>query len=297
VLHWSELSNFARVLANRPQGVLQPDPFWSLYERRTEPEGRADLLCVLMTYNRPGAFREVLRALHATLAGEPAFVLVLNDQSASDYTDARAEAQALFGPRLLWLDARERLGKPGFWKAYQVAFMVAHAQRPTHALFLQDDLAFEPDMLARVRTLWSRTAHDPKRRVLYLFSSDEDERFGRWVWVPRRDVGGGLRLTQWFDLQGFYVDRAFFELLDYRMIPIHANRWRRTPKHSSAVGKHLTLRLFGRANIYQTYPPLVLHGGVTSEMNPLTRAKRSLDNRSLAKARRVDTSRSGLGDD
>ncbi|MET0283255.1 MAG: hypothetical protein ABW352_02250 [Polyangiales bacterium] len=295
MLHWSEFSNFARVLANRPQAALREHDFWSLYERRTEPSGRADLLCVLMTYNRPDAFREVLRALHATLGDEPAFVLVLNDKSASDYTEARAEAQRLFGPRLLWLDARERLGKPGFWKAYQVAFMVARTQQPTHALFLQDDLAFEPDMLARVRTLWSRTASDPKRRVLYLFSSDEDERLGRWVLVPRREVDAELRLTQWFDLQAFYVDRAFFELLDYRMIPIHDNRWRRTPRHSSAVGKHLTLRSFGRANIYQTYPPLVLHGGVASEMNPLTRAKRSLDNRSLAKAPRVDTSHSGSG--
>jgi hypothetical protein len=297
VLHWSELLNYARVLANRPPAELEADAFWALYTRQTEPRGRADLLCVVMTYNRPEACRNVLQALHEALAGEPAFVLVLNDRSASDYTATRAEAVALFGERMLWLDARERMGKPGFWKAYQVAFMVAQEQRSEHALFLQDDLDFAPDLLQRVRALWTATASDPLRRVLYLFSSSEDERFGRWVLSPRRELGNGLRRTQWFDLQAFYVDRAFFALLAYRMIAIHRNRWRRKPRISSGVGKQLTLRMRGRANVYQAYPPLVFHGGLESEMNPQARAKRALDNRDLAVAASASTSNSGSRDD
>ncbi|HEX5659011.1 MAG TPA: hypothetical protein VFX59_17575 [Polyangiales bacterium] len=297
MLHWSELLNFARILVNRPSDELDDDAFWSLYTRATEPRGRADLLCVLMTYNRPEASCNVLQALHEALAGEPAFVLVLNDRSDSDYTATRAAAVALFGERLFWLDARERIGKPGFWKAYQVAFLVARAQQPSHALFLQDDLGFEPDLLQRTRRLWSATAADPLRRVLYLFSSEEDERFGRWVLALRRAAGAGLRLTQWFDLQAFFVDRAFFELLAYRMVPVHRNRWRRKPRVSSGVGKQLTLRLRGRANVYQAYPPLVFHGGLESEMNPQARARRALDNRALAELARVNTSQTGSRDD
>ncbi len=282
---------------NRPEAALREQDFWALYMRATEPQGRADLLCVLMTYNRPEASRDVLRALHCALGGEPAYVLVLNDHSDGDYAQTRAEALSLFGPRLLWLDARERIGKAGFWKAYQVAFLVAREQQPTHALFLQDDLDFAPDLLERVRALWGATASDLMRRVLYLFSSAEDERWGRWVVAKRRDVGHGLRRTQWFDLQAFFVDRAFFELLQYRMIPIHPNRWRRKPKISSGVGKQLTLRLRNRANVYQAYPPLVFHGGCASEMNPQARAERALDNRALAELARASTSRPGQRDD
>lgn len=289
MLHWSELPNFARVYFNRPQAALQEDAFWSLYEGG-RPSGRAPLLCVITTYNRPDACRDVLSALHAALAGVDAFVLVLNDRSDSDYADTRARGAELFGARLLWLDARKRMGKPGFWKAYQVAFLVARALQPEHALFLQDDLAFAPTLFASIRAQWDATAGDPLRRVLYLFSSDEDERFGRWVRARRREVGNGLRRTQWFDLQAFYVDRAFFELLAYRMIPIHRNRWRRKPRISSGVGKQLTLRLFRRANVYQSYPPLVFHGGCESQMNPDARAKRALDNRDLAGTSSVSTS-------
>ena len=72
--------------------------------------------------------------------------------------------------------------------------------------------------------------------------------------------------------------------LDYRMIPVHPNRWRRNPGLSSGVGKQLTRRLFGRANVYQCFPPLVFHGGHPSVMNPSARAARSLDNRQLRAA-------------
>ncbi|HEY6881382.1 MAG TPA: hypothetical protein VI299_25330 [Polyangiales bacterium] len=295
MLHWSELSNFARLYLNRPQAALQEDAFWSLYEGG-RPSGRARLLCVITTYNRPAACQDVLTALRGALAGADAFLLVLNDRSDSDYAGVRAHAAELFGERMLWLDARARMGKPGFWKAYQVAFLVARALQPEHALFVQDDLAFAPTLLTSIRAQWEATAGDPLRRVLYLFSSAEDERFGRWVLAPRRDVGHGLRRTQWFDLQAFFVDRAFFELLSYRMIPIHENRWRRKPRISSGVGKQLTLRLFRRANVYQSYPPLVFHGGCESQMNPDARAKRALDNRGLAQTSGASTSKRESGD-
>jgi len=75
------------------------------------------------------------------------------------------------------------------------------------------------------------------------------------------------------------VDRQFFELLDYRMVPVHPNRWKRRPMQSSGVGRQWSRRLFGRAHVYQAWPPLVVHGTEPSTMNPEARERRSLDNR------------------
>lgn len=78
----------------------------------------------------------------------------------------------------------------------------------------------------------------------------------------------------------FLVDRAFFELLDHRMVPIHRHRWKRQAGRSSGVGRQFTRRLFGRAHVYQAWPPLVVHGAAPNTMNPEARRARSLDNRS-----------------
>jgi hypothetical protein len=313
VLHPVEFSNWLQILQNRPSSRFDEAPFWSLYRHEGRPSetcaaalttrGPVELLVVITTYARPDSFREGLSQLRNTIdAVSPApslHVLVLNDRSDADYDLARSEARALFGGNLTWLDANERLGKPGFWKAYQVAFLVARAVKPAFALFVQDDVQYAPSLLRDVQASWQASAADTQRRVLYLFSSADDERLGRWIVYPRRRVsartpGGALphgvhlHKTQWFDLQAFMVDRAFFELLQYRMVPIHANRWRRWRGISSGVGQQLTLRLFGRASVYQTRPGLVLHGGLQSEMNPAARARRPLDNRNGGSGPRKD---------
>jgi hypothetical protein len=243
--------------------------------------GECELMVVLTTYGRPEAAETVLERLRSALERAPkrARVLVLHDACGRDYAAARAAAGRL-NVDVVWLDARARLGKAGFWRLHQTALLAAQAWRPERALYLQDDVDFEADLLERCDFLWQATAHDPRRRVLYLVSCDDDERHGRWVYFPRSAVPGvAARLINWFDLQAFMVDRAFFELLDYRIVPIHPNRWKRRPEISSGVGRQLTLRLFRRAHIYQAWPSLVRHGGQPSTMNPEARALRPLDNR------------------
>lgn len=254
-------------------GALEPPP--------GAPE--APLMIVVTTYDRPASATRLLSRLRSTLRRSPlmegAALLVLHDACGQDYSAARAQAHAT-APRHLWLDARQRFGKAGFWRMHQTAMDIARVWRPARALYLQDDVELEPDLLERAEELWEVTAGDPLRRVLYLFSSRDDESDGRWVTFERRPVPNtACRLTNWLDLQAFMVDRQFFELLDYRMVPIHPNRWKRSPEKSSGVGRQLTRRLFGRANVYQAWPPLVGHGTEPSKMNPEARQKRSLDNR------------------
>jgi hypothetical protein len=245
--------------------------------------GQPELLVVINTYDRPGPCLEQLQRVKLALAArglsERSLLLVLHDACRQDYAAARQLAPSVAKAQL-WLDARERFGKARFWQVYQTAFLLARHYRPARALFLHDDVEFEPDLLERADKLWAATASDPLRRVLYLFSSRDDEANGRWIKFPRQELPGQqCRLTNWFDLQAFLVDRAFFELLQYRLIPIHGNRWRRNPTRSSGVGRQLTVRLRGRANVYQAWPPLVKHGSEPSVANPEARNENDLDNR------------------
>lgn len=242
------------------------------------------LMIVLTTYQRPHGAAHVLERLAAALAradlSERAALLVLHDAGDADYRRARTLATTC-AERVHWLSARVRFGKPGFWQVYQTALLVARAWQPEQVLFLQDDVDFTPDLLLRAQQIWRATADDPLRRVLYLFASRDDEPRGRWVSFPRRELPAhGCRQTNWFDLQAFLVDREFLQLLDYRLVPIHPNRWLRQPSISSGVGRQLTLRAFRRANVYQAWPPLVRHGADPSTMNPDARKLRPLDNRS-----------------
>jgi hypothetical protein len=240
------------------------------------------LMIVVTTYDRPASAARLLSqldtALRRSALSRGVALLVLHDACGRDYTAARAQARAI-APRHLWLDARQRFGKAGFWQIHQTAMDVARIWRPERALYLQDDVELDPALLARADALWQATAHDPLRRVLYLFSSRDDEQNGRWVSFERQPVANApCRVSNWFDLQAFMVDRQFFELLDYRMVQIHPNRWKRAPEKSSGVGRQLTHRLFGRGNVYQAWPPLVAHGLEPSRMNPEARQKRALDN-------------------
>ena len=269
-----------------PRGPVREEPFFDLWttpdgERLRHvprPEQAPELLVVIMTFERPEACARVLRSLAASMDGASRALLVLRDAGPSDYSLAREAAQGL-AETSLWLDARRWLGKQNFWRSYQTAFAIARHWRPERCLFLHDDVEFEQDLIVRADSLWRATADDPARRVLYLFSSLEDEPEGRWVKFERRDLPDKqVRLTNWFDLQAFMVDRAFFELLGYRLIPIHPNRWRRKPTRSSGVGRQLSMRLFGRASTYQAWPPLVGHGREPSLANPEARGENDLDN-------------------
>ena len=291
MFHPVELLNEWETHNNRPLQAIEAWKFRELWttERGALPSfepvpvgDEPDLMLVITTYDRPQGAARVLARLREAVRRygdrKRTAVLVLHDACRRDYTAARILAHDL-AARSLWLDARQRLGKPDFWKMHQTALLVAKAWRPRRALYLQDDLHFDADLLERADRIWSATATDPQRRVLHLFASREDEASGRWVSFQRRDfLEAGCRLTRWFDLSAFMVDRAFFELLGHRMIPIHRNRWVRQPESSSGVGRQLTLRLFRQAHVYQAWPPLVRHGFDRSVMNPEARAKRPMNN-------------------
>jgi hypothetical protein len=245
---------------------------------------RPRLLITITTYARPAELTALLEGLAANepFLAPDCWLLILNDRSDADYGVARALLARSFAGRHLWLDARARMGKERFWRTHQTAFIAARVAGSEFLLSLQDDLHLPPGFSERLWEVWTATGRDPARRVLYLYSSPGDAAGGTWVGFQRVEVPGlPARRTDWFDLQGFLIDRAGLALLRHWVTPITRWRWRNSSRPSSGVGRQLTRRLFGRASTWQCHPPLVFHGAAPSEMNPEARGRNPLDNRSL----------------
>ena len=175
------------------------------------------------------------------------------------------------------------MGKSGYFRIYQAAFSYAERSSAEKVFFLQDDLEITQGTIPRALQLLSTLGEGTKRKrrplVLNLYASGDDEPGGRWVKFDRiRHASLPVYKTQWFDLNGYVIEREALELLRYRVIPIESSRWRRDPLLSSGVGRQLSQRLSRKAVIYQCFPPLIFHGTLKSVMNPGARALRNLDN-------------------
>jgi hypothetical protein len=241
-------------------------------------------LVTITTYRRPAELEALVEELawDEGMRAPDLWLCILNDRSDADYRGAREALARGFAGRHLWLDARRQMGKRGFWRTHQVTFLAARAAGADFLLSLQDDLQLAPGFLGRVREVWGATGRDPGRRVLYLFSHPGNPVDGQWITFRRLEVPGvGARRTDWFDLQGFLIDREGLALLRYWVVPVAAWRWLQSTVHSSGVGRQLTKRLFGRATTWQCDPPLIFHGAAPSEMNAEVRRDRPLDNRAL----------------
>lgn len=245
-----------------------------------------ELVVFVTTHRRPAAMARTGAQLDAAIrAGRAAgclerfAVVVVDDASPDPMHDSVAEDwRARFGDALHMIRTTERAGKHGFWRTHHLFQRLARSAKPRHALFLQDDLHFEPSLLVDCYRIWPAIG-DPAQRVLYLLRLSDDERWGRWVWFRRRPGPiPEVDRVGWFDLAAFFVDRSFFEQLGYAVYPVPARRWRLSPSVSSGVGEQLTLRLHRRVNIYQVKRSLVRTGGEPSAMNAEARARRPLSN-------------------
>ena len=248
------------------------------------------LLVVLTTCNRSWPLRTVVDRLFANIVGAgrqtDIGVLIFEDAAQEDYEHVRRHVFAHFPQGCRWIRSRERIGKRGYFKTYQAALSYIERSRAERILFLQDDVEFEDDLIDRANFLFGQLKDQRgdfgPPLLLNLFSSSDDEPDGRWVKYARRQHPVlPLRQTQWFDLNGYLVERRVLELLQFRIIPISESRWEKDSNLSSGVGRQLTRRLSRSADIYQCYPPLIFHGREPSVMNPEARLARSLDNHHL----------------
>lgn len=244
-------------------------------------------LVVITTCGRSRPLRTLLDRLRDSIVGagyQTDFsFLVIEDASQEDYEHVRRHVFDQFQQPCQWLRSRERMGKRGYFRIYQAAFSYIKQSRAERILFLQDDVDFDGDLVLRANLLFSQIKSQdidsPLPLLLNLFSSSDDEPDGRWVKFSRRQHPVlPLRQTQWFDLNGYLVERRVLELLRFRVTPISESRWEKDSSLSSGVGRQLTQRLNRRAEIFQCFPPLIFHGREPSVMNSEARRERSLDN-------------------
>jgi hypothetical protein len=243
---------------------------------------QCDLCVVLTTHRRAKACLESIESIATAAAELPelrVFVLVLEDKSDADYASVLQGLEQRFSGRYAFYRSQQWLGKRGYWRVYERAFVATRQLNPELTLFLQDDLAFQPTFLSHLLDLW-RELQDPRKAVLNAFAMPNESPRGRWTHYQRQDCeSAALWKTQWFDLPAFLVGSRFFEVLRGRVFPVPGDRWSRDPTCSSGVGEQLTRRLFKRANIYQVKTSLVHHGTEISLMNPEGRQRIPFDNR------------------
>lgn len=240
------------------------------------------LLIGMTTYGRPaecGALIEALaRSLHCSGTFEQSFLVLVRDTSEHDYSHVFQLLEAHFPNRFAFYEGEHWLGKKGRYLTYQIVFDHVRVLGANHALLLEDDVAFDEDFVGRALSLYE-AIDDPNKAALYLARFEDDDASGQWVRFKRRpSVGLTVDETAWLDLHAFVAGKRFFETLGWTLFRPHPWRWVGNAKRSSGVSEQMTLRLFGRANIYQVRDSLAFHGKAPSILNVEARQERALDN-------------------
>lgn len=227
---------------------------------------------IITTYNRPASLKTLLVQLIGQARDRPVAVTIYDDCSPNDPTAMVAELNAPFSIEVQ--RATKNRGKHGYWQTFQDAFTRVRKAQPDLVLFLQDDLELEPNFFETMLHTW-QAIDDPEKCALYCML---DGRAGATMFPKypneRQQLNGlDIYRSQWFDLAAFVAGPKFFELLDYKVLPVPASRWTKNKLLSSGVARQLTGRLLNaRAAIYQVASSLVLHGAHASVMNPYSRS-------------------------
>ncbi|MCA9037308.1 MAG: glycosyltransferase [Planctomycetaceae bacterium] len=174
----------------------------------------------------------------------------------------------------------ENGGKTAFWHLIHTALCHARSVEAEYYVFLQDDVQLCQRFFSEaVRKFEAIRSVDPRCECLNLLS--DESRRGRECWTgysPRHiEVAGeSFFQTQWTDMV-FLAGRSFLDLLQYRIHPVTAGRWRRNPTASSGAGEQISRRVHeaGRS-IYQVEQSLVDHGVHASRMHPELRTRQPL---------------------
>jgi len=169
------------------------------WETRDEPTQDVRLGLVVTTYQRRDDVRSNLGALHAALGREPALrdlveIVVVDNGRSLGPADVGGE-------RVTLLPNRNVGGAGGFARG----LMHLRAEgRATHALFMDDDVSFDPDLVFRVLDVLAY-ASDPQLCIAGAMLEREQPTcmveagarfFGRSL-DANRPIGNGLRVDRW----------------------------------------------------------------------------------------------------
>ena len=236
----------------------------------------------MTTYGRPAECGSLIEALARSLRQaeqlEQSFLVVVRDTSEHDYAHVFQLLETHFPNRFAFYEGESWLGKKGRSLTYQILFDQMRVLGAEHAIFLEDDVGLDEEFVGRALSLYE-AIDDPNKAALYLARFEDDDPHGQWVRFKRRPCAGlAVDETAWLDLHAFVAGKRFFEVLNWTLFRPHPWRWVGNAKRSSGVSEQMTLRLFGRASIYQVRESLAFHGRAPSILNVEARQERALDN-------------------
>jgi len=247
-----------------------------------EREGAALLTCqsarvavVVNTCNRPDALRCLLLdidrerdqgCLDGRLScGAWVDIAIVDDSDPSqDYAAELARENGCF-----YLRTPKRLGKRGFWRTVNMSHGWARSTRPTHVLFLQDDVVLCRDFFNRLFERWNSITHH-RRATLSLETKSSLVDSPCWTGVMPRDYCPGVRETGWCD-NIFFASWRYLETVGV-LAPI-SRGWDTNPSLGSGVGMQVSQRLHKLGEkMYACRPSLITFQADTpSIMNPQAR--------------------------
>jgi glycosyltransferase involved in cell wall biosynthesis len=213
-------------------------------------------IVIIPTYNRPDCLANLLSDLiREKDYGIDLDVRMYDDASTKSYQLVRETAQ-----RHDWhfRRAKHHHGKMFYWQLIDQAFRdLKPGIEPKKLLFVHDDFRLCDHFFEKATRAWG-SIKDPEKAALTVFV-DEARRHKRcWTGFDPVTVGD-VKKIQWVD-GAFVAEKKFFDMLNYRVPPVKASRWKENPQLSSGVGRNISVKLStAGCSLFRTEENLAYH--------------------------------------
>lgn len=219
-----------------------------------------DFCIIITTYNRPQMLSSLIHQIKNQTKDKKIKIYVLDDNSLKKLT--------FNDSNITFINFYPNRGKKLFWQIINVAFNLVKNIQSKYFIFLQDDQVLVENFFKIVVDKYMNLLDE--RKICLEFRTDERTTRPNWSNFKPIEIGDYIK-TQWVELD-FICEKKFFEVLNYEILPVNKNRWKKNPNLSSGVGQQLTNRLNSLGlNMYHTKNTLVRHGNHKSEMNEIER--------------------------
>jgi glycosyltransferase involved in cell wall biosynthesis len=191
-------------------------------------------------------------------------ILIIDDCSPYD-------VKKLF-PECYTYSSRKNGGKREYYKQWAVSLSYLRNTKDNFFLFIADDqLNFDWD---RAMTIFNEL---DKHCEPFAVNNAHDGRKSCWTqFTPKmKEIAGQDFWQVGFVDCGFFCNRLYLELLEFKMFDIDASRFV-NPNISSGVGEQLSKRTYKKANIYLPQKSFVTHGKHESTMHKELRKQQPL---------------------
>ncbi|KKM17859.1 hypothetical protein LCGC14_1671560 [marine sediment metagenome] len=222
----------------------------------------------VVTYDRPAMLLRLLGDLGRS--ADPwhgdVEVEVFDDASPSDYAIVRE-----FLRYRAWTFTRSSTnhGKHHHWKLITSAYATVEASEADLVVHMPDDVRLCKRFFHRAEAIWDGLDEPHKLAVNLLRDSLRE---GKSCWtsiVPT--IADHIIYTGWVDGL-FMAGRRYFELLNYRAVPVPAP-FTASPQRGSGVYAYISEKLIDHGQFYCVKESLAVHVDSPSKMNRIERGR------------------------